>query len=366
MGLAKNVGRKLPQSWRSKFYEWRSARRAAQLRRRLKLVSENKLANGLYYGLVNSELSREAQAVAAGQLRYIQDRNDGGLNYYLLRRNVHRLEKGLVMRPRRAVFGRDFIEETVTIFGQIARAETGGWSSELHWSNDVLSHYFEAVDRSEPRIERARALYELIGKDHVTLPDLGEAQVPFARDLSRPATVDYDAFMELCRRRRSVRWFEDRPVPRDVIDKALLAAVQAPSACNRQPFHFRIFDDPAQAQEIAALAMGTKGFADKLPHLAVLVGQLRAYPYERDRHAIYIDASLSAMSFMFALETMGAASCPINWPDHEPYETRMRERLDLAPDERVVMLLAFGWPDPQGLVPFSSKRGLDRVRSYNQ
>ena len=47
--------------------------------------------------------------------------------------------------------------------------------------------------------------------------------------------------------------------------------------------------------------------------IIVIVGELDAYEYDRDRHLIYIDGSLAAMTFMLALETLGLSSCPINW-----------------------------------------------------
>jgi nitroreductase len=349
-------------------------RRISQLRTRLRrawedarltLTSRHAVISSLYYGLVNRSLSREAMAVAAGQLHYRKEQAvKRGFNYYLLRRNIHRLEKGLVMRPRRPIFGLDFIDETIATWARVVADEAESSQPEVLWATDVLNAYFAAVDGADPRIARARKHYEVALAAHITAGP-AETQVPYARDLGRPLQISIDDMLELARHRRSVRWYEDRPVPRAVVDQALQVAVQAPSACNRQPFVYRIFDEPAQAQEIAALAMGTKGFADELQAIVVLVGQLRAYPHERDRHAIYIDASLSAMSFMFALETLGVASCSINWPDHEPHESLIRERLKLAPDERVVMLLAYGWPDPLGLVPCSTKRSIDRVRSFN-
>lgn len=33
-------------------------------------------------------------------------------------------------------------------------------------------------------------------------------------------------------------------------------------------------------------------------------------------------------------------------------------------DERVVKLVAFGWPDPSGMVPYSAKKCLDELRRY--
>jgi nitroreductase len=72
------------------------------------------------------------------------------------------------------------------------------------------------------------------------------------------------------------------------------------------------------------------------------------------------------MNFMLALETLGLASCPINWPDVESREREMEEALGLEPDERPVMLLAVGHPDPEGLVAYSQKKKLSRMRSYNK
>jgi nitroreductase len=72
------------------------------------------------------------------------------------------------------------------------------------------------------------------------------------------------------------------------------------------------------------------------------------------------------MSFVLALETLGLASCCINWPDVESRERGMASLLRLEPDERVVMLIALGYPDPDAMVPASGKKSLDTVRRYNQ
>lgn len=317
------------------------------------------------YGL-NRELSREAAAVSAGRLRYEDDcRRVGAPTSFLLRRNIHRLEKGLIMRPRRSVFAYDYIGETVEAF---VRAAAGGESrqaasDEVLWARDVLGEYFAVVDKGDPLIAAAHRRF-LTAKSPACAEEWQRA-VPYRRDLEDSRLVSFESFLNLCRQRRSVRWYLDRPVPRDLVDLALQAAAQAPSACNRQPFVFRIFDDCQKVRKVAGILLGTRGFEGQLPAIAVLVGRLRAFPLPRDRHAIYIDAALSAMSFMFALETLGLASCVLNWADQEPQESMIREALNLEPDERVVMCVAYGWPDPDGMVPYSAKRPLDQLRSYS-
>ncbi|MCB2099713.1 MAG: nitroreductase family protein [Rhodobacterales bacterium] len=62
------------------------------------------------------------------------------------------------------------------------------------------------------------------------------------------------AFNALVQRRRTVRDFADRPVPRAVIEAAIRAAGSAPSGANQQPWHFVAIADPAVKQRIRAAA----------------------------------------------------------------------------------------------------------------
>ena len=114
-----------------------------------------------------------------------------------------------------------------------------------------------------------------------------------------------------------------------------------------------------------ALPAGTKGWGPNAPVVVVLVGQLRAYFDPRDRHLIYIDGSLAAMGFMLALETLGLSSVPINWPDVASREKKLAKLLDLEPDQRAIMFMAVGYPDPDGMVAYSHKQHLDHLRVWN-
>lgn len=320
----------------------------------------------LYYATFSREFFREHVAVARGRSRYRKESSEANRHFYKLRRNVHRLEKGLVMRPRRATFAADYIGETVTCYSRLvelaARAPESVDERELRWSRDVLKEYFAVVGHGRD-IDRARTAFTATPEPSLTSGDT--LYVPHQRDLSEPPTVSYDDLLALSQRRRSVRWYLPTPVPHEVIDRALEVAVQSPSACNRQPFEFRIVDDPELVARVSRLPGGTGGFGHNLPALAVIVGKLRAFAKERDRHLIYIDGGLAAMAFMYAIESQGLASCSINWPDSAAEDREMRRVLSLAPDERVVMLIAFGYPDPDGMVPFSAKTPLDVLRRFN-
>ena len=317
--------------------------------------------------MLDGSFDREFSSVLHGQFAHS---TDGDLDNpparteasaFTLRRNTHRLEKGLLMRPRRPVFALEYIGETVEAFATTMSADTSDPDLIL-WAIDVLDAYFEAVDPAPP-VEAAREIYRT-ARAPFHRPDAPTRRIPYHREVA-PLPIGIDELAALAHRRRSVRWFEDRTVPRSCIDRALEVALQSPSASNRQPFVFHIFDDPELVRQVSVIPMGTKGYAQNIPAIAVIVGRQRAYFNERDRHLIYIDGSLAAMSFMYGLEVQGIASCPINWPDIADRETNMARLLGLAIDERPVMLIAFGYPDPDGTVAFSQKKPLSEARTYN-
>jgi nitroreductase len=336
----------------------------------LRIVARTQVTSTLYYTIISRSFWREHQAMASGRLIYLRDVQSREGNRYLLRRNIHRLEKGLIMRPRRPVFALAYISETVQSYSQ-RLAESQRCSDqtdceELAWAVDVLDLYFTVTD-SHPIIDAARQEFlEANKKTKLQRSDTMVIKAPYRRDLERPIPVAYEQLLELAHRRRSVRWFLAKTVPRELIDRAIILAALSPSACNRQSYVFHVFDnsDGNRVQEVAALALGTTGFYQNFPALIVLVGQQRAYFSERDRHIIYIDAALASMSFVFALETLGLSSCCINWPDVEEHERQMALLLRLQPDERVIMLIAVGYPDPDAMVPYSAKRALHMLRKY--
>ena len=59
-----------------------------------------------------------------------------------------------------------------------------------------------------------------------------------------------DDLLQLMRSRTSVRAFEDRPVPRELLVRLLEAATRAPSPTNRQPWRFSIVTAPALRKQI--------------------------------------------------------------------------------------------------------------------
>lgn len=253
------------------------------------------------------------------------------------------------MQPRRNVFALDYITETVAAY-RVALNNSDIELSELHWATDVLTEYFSVIDKSHPVIGENYLIFSQLPTLDLT------SKKPFSYQQKIPHKVSYENFLALAKFRTSVRWFESKNVEIEKIEQAVDAALQAPSACNRQPFQFYSISNQPLLKKLANLPGGTAGFADNIPHLMAVVGDLSYYPLSRDRHVIYIDGSLASMQFMLALETLGLSSCPINWPELINQDKAVARLLNLPQYKRVVMFIAVGYPSNSGMIPYSDKK----------
>lgn len=335
----------------------------------LRAAASSRLFAAFISSFITGAFLREQHAVMSGMARYYQKvLSATEINWTLIRRNTHRIEKGLILRPRKPIFALDYLGETVDEFLKISSNDSG---YTTRWCRDVLLAYFANIEHNdftekmEFRFQEhlKQLTFDQPVKSGLERTSVEEPCSPYLR--TSRTNITFNSFLELSVLRRSVRYFEDNPVSRELLDQAFLAASQAPSACNRQPFRYIVFDTPQEAAAIASIPFGTLGYGDRVPCVIVLVGSLDQYSSPRDRHVIYIDGALSAMTFMYALETLGLSSCPINWPDFGPLEAKMARKLNLKSYERPIMLIAVGDPDRSIPIAYSSKKTLDELREYH-
>ncbi|MEQ9400661.1 MAG: nitroreductase family protein [Longimicrobiales bacterium] len=195
-------------------------------------------------------------------------------------------------------------------------------------------------------------------------------------------------FYDELRRRRTVRDFSDRPVPRDVIETCLLAAGTAPNGANRQPWHFVVVGDAevkarireaAEEEERAfyngrapdewldALAhLGTdehKPFLERAPWLIVIFAE----SWERTDGGgkaknYYVTESVGIATGMLitALHHAGLATLT-----HTPSPMKfLNELLGRPENERPFLVLVVGHPAEDATVPDISKKSLEQIADF--
>ena len=189
-------------------------------------------------------------------------------------------------------------------------------------------------------------------------------------------------------RRRTVREFSDRPVPRDIIENALRAAGTAPSGANLQPWHFVVvsgtdtkeriraaaeieekefYEHRASAEWLAALEpLGTdtsKPFLETAPYLiAVFLQKFGHLPDGRKvKHYYPVESTgLAAGILITALHRAGLV-CLTHTPAPMGF---LNEVLDRPKSERPFLLLVTGYPADDATVPNNSRKELDEFVSF--
>lgn len=176
-------------------------------------------------------------------------------------------------------------------------------------------------------------------------------------------------------KRRSIRRYHAVPISRAVLERLLVAATQAPSAHNRQPWRFAIIDGEPMKEKLA-VAMGERLRRDRAadgddpqaieadvarsfariteaPAAIVVCVDIRdmdKYPDERRRHAEYLMAvqstAMATQNLLLAAEQEGLGACvmcaPLFCPD------AVADSLDLPKDWQAQMLVTVGRPGNNG------------------
>ena len=213
-------------------------------------------------------------------------------------------------------------------------------------------------------------------------------ELPLFSDAERISKAK-NAYAHL-RTRRTCRHFADTPVPREVIENALLAAGTAPSGANHQPWHFAVIEsadmkkalrEAAEAEErlfyqskaseewLEALApLGTdanKSYLETAPYLIVIFGQRTGGMNPGDNKQNYYvteSVGIAAGILISVLHDAGLATLT-----HTPNPMKFLNTLCNRPaNEKPMMVLVVGHPDADATVPVHAtiKKSLDQIASW--
>ncbi len=128
------------------------------------------------------------------------------------------------------------------------------------------------------------------------------------------ATVDADNIvLDNILTRASVRTYQDKPVEKEKIENMLRAAMAAPSAVNKQPWHFVVVTDKAQLKALKDANPNAK-FVENAPLAIVVCGDMNKALEGGGRDFWIQDCSAATQNFCLqpmlrALAQCGLAYC---------------------------------------------------------
>lgn len=197
-----------------------------------------------------------------------------------------------------------------------------------------------------------------------------------------------ETFADYMSKRRTVRQFSDRPVPREVIENCLRVAGSAPSGANKQPWHFVAVSDPAIKKQIRDAAekeerefyerrapqawldvlapLGTdenKPFLETAPFIIVIF---------EERYELMADGGKE--KHYYAQESVGIATGLLVAAIHNAGLTSLthtpspmgflNEVLERPQQERPFLILVVGHPTEDATVPNIARKHLSDISSF--
>ena len=216
-------------------------------------------------------------------------------------------------------------------------------------------------------------------KDHILLPyhKPSEAEI-----LQRS-----EALLTCMKSRRSVRYFSDESVPKEIIRQLLKIAASAPSGANKQPWHFVAVSDPNLKKEIREAAEKEeylnyhgrmsdewlkdlkifdtnwqKPFLETAPWLIIVFKKPYDLDGEQQAKNYYVSESVGIASgfLISAIHQVGLVTLT-----HTPSPMNFLERLlDRPKNEKAFLLLPVGYPSQDCLVPNIQRKGEEDVISF--
>lgn len=192
------------------------------------------------------------------------------------------------------------------------------------------------------------------------------------------------AFHEWLETRRSVRFFSDRPVPKEVMLDLIMTASTAPSGAHKQPWTFALIGDPEMKRKIRQAAeeeeyenyhgrltpewkedlapLGTdwhKEFLETAPWLVVIFK--KAYDLDGDtkRKHYYVTESVGIAAGFFLVSAHHAGLVTLT---HTPSPMDFLSQLLGRPaNERPFLLIPVGYPADNCVVPDIKRKGINEV-----
>ena len=167
--------------------------------------------------------------------------------------------------------------------------------------------------------------------------------------------------MDAIRTRRSVRKYDGRPIPDEVMQRMKDALRLAPSACNYQPWRFVLVSDPALRKELARAANGQDFIADA-PVIVVGVGLPdRAYKRMGGRgNSVDVDLAIALDHLTLAAVAEGLGTCWRGVTD----ERELRKVLSIPDEVQARMVMLLGYPDESP--DARPRKPLDEVVCYER
>jgi len=177
-------------------------------------------------------------------------------------------------------------------------------------------------------------------------------------------------FLDLVKKRQSVRRYLSKEIEPDKLQRCLEAARLAPSASNSQPWSFIIVNNPELKDKVAKLTFNQiisfNKFVIQAPVLVVFIiekpkvitrigGFIKKIEYPK------IDIGIAAENFCLQATEEGLGTCMLGWFNEAP----IKKLLNIPLDKKIGLIVSVGYAPENYKLREKSRKSFTEVVRFN-
>lgn len=274
---------------------------------------------------------------------------------YTISRETHTIEKGMSMRNPKKGFGQ---KKVVNLIRRLLIYSDRYLTEDRNFINYPLStiqvyiNYTKSHGVKIPEIEKKFIdLLNITGAQTVSC-DAGVISLT-KEDIISKCNVDFESLLFS---RHSIRYFSEKPVAEELIDKALELAQRTPSACNRQGWLTHVFRAP-KSLELVKWQGGCRGFENEIKCAILVTANLKAF-LSYEVHQPYIDGGLYAMNLINALHSLGLGTIPLSCGFSVPHLKGL-SKFGISENEVPILIVGVGNIPDNIKIAVSDRKNID-------
>jgi nitroreductase len=156
-------------------------------------------------------------------------------------------------------------------------------------------------------------------------------------------------FIEIVKKRRSIRKYQDKEISEDIIRDIIDCARLAPTARNEQPWEFVVIRDKGNLETLTTIVGRNAPFLKSASCCIAVFCRETKYYLE--------DGCAATENILLAAKSYGIGSCWIAG-DKKEYTDKVRDFLNVPSGYKLVSLVSLGYPDES---PSPPKRSVEDV-----
>lgn len=279
---------------------------------------------------------------------------------------THAIEKGFSLKNVRVDFGVAKMKTLVNLLSNYIKKY--GYDDGLRVPFSIVFAYQKFREDNHNMTDELRCLFSTVDTlvlqtGHVS-SDFSLAGTTLIRCLD-VTNLEKNCFEELVHHRHAIRNFgkSKKDNIEVIVEKAINIAKYAPSACNRQAYRVHAYKGEEKTRVLKAQGSATP-FSEDAEMAIIITGDMNRY-YSFEQHLLYVDASLFAMSLMYALTAKGIANIPLTQCIKRKALNSIRKEFGIPKNEMPVILIAIGQYPEEAKVARSERMPITEFVTYH-